>query len=103
MLNKRNSIDFDAGYYFRAIAFSVAIIISGVCIYFLVVEAKEGSPDYRKITGIAFFVVIIWGIFLLVRNVFNVDNKKDQVEDLFKSIREATKKARENAGEKAKI
>jgi Trk-type K+ transport system membrane component len=95
MTPKKDSIDFDSGHYFRLISFYVAIILSGLCLYLLWVETDKDEPNLRKITAMVVFVPLIWGVVLLIRSIFNDASKQKEVEDLFKSIREATKQARE--------
>lgn len=97
MFKRKDSIEFDSGYYFRMISVCIAILLTGFFSYVLWEEAHKALPDSKKITGMILFIPLIWGLVVLMRNVFATDAKEKQVEDLFKSIREASKRAREKA------
>lgn len=92
VMNKQPIHEIDQGYFYRALSIWIAVILTAGIGVFIGIQWYNQTLQLKKGISLIGLVFLLWLLAMVIKSLFDKDRKKQEVEDLFKTIREARRK-----------
>lgn len=74
-------------YQLRNLSFFLSLLLTGICSYWIWIEANSGTTNYMNVIGMVVFIIFGWAVVGLANGILDITLLQNEVQFLLQSVR----------------